>query len=189
MFPSDPATSVYSKVDNHNQRRQHELGLEEVWVTTDAYFRIFTTVIGITTVDTHLALRAEADADSEIRNLSTEQIADLLAGEMLGPRPPRQSTRLKRTVDTAAEEPPVTTCRLEGWPELKTNATYSVSCTECKHKTTRFCVICGVAVCKNGKRHCFEKHVKTREELEAASRTSAMPAAPKDMWGKRRKHV
>ena len=53
---------------------------------------------GITTVDTHLALRAEADADSEILKLHSEQFADLLAGEMLGPRPPRQSTRLKRTV-------------------------------------------------------------------------------------------
>ena len=60
---------------------------------------------------------------------------------MLGPRPPRQSTRLKRTVDTA--EPPDTTCRLEGWPELKTSPTYSVRCTECKHKSTRYCVICG----------------------------------------------
>ena len=53
----------------------------------------------------HLALRAEADAGSEILKLNSEQFADLLAGEMLGPRPPRQSTRLKRTVDTAVEEP------------------------------------------------------------------------------------
>ena len=77
----------------------------------------------------------------------------------------------------------------EYFDDIATFRKVSYSCTECKHKTTRFCVICGVAVCKNGKRHCFEKHVKTREELEAASRTSAMPAAPKDMWGKRRKHV
>jgi hypothetical protein len=41
------------------------------------------------------------------------------------------------------EEPPDTTCRLEGWPELKTSPTYSVRCTECKHKSTRYCVICG----------------------------------------------
>jgi hypothetical protein len=75
-----------------------------VWVTNDAYFRIFTSLIGITTVDTHLALRAEADADSEILKLTSEQFADLLAGEMLAPRPPRQSTRLKRTVDTAVED-------------------------------------------------------------------------------------
>lgn len=112
-------------------------------ITSDAYFRIFTSLIGITTVDTHLALRAEADADSEILKLNSEQFADLLAGEMLGPRPPRQSTRLKRTVDTAVEEPPDTTCRLEGWPELKTSPTYCVRCTECKHKSTRYCVICG----------------------------------------------
>jgi hypothetical protein len=155
-------------------------------ITSDAYFRIFTSLIGITTVDTHLALRAEADADSEILKLNSEQFADLLAGEMFGPRPPRQSTRLKRTVDTAVEEPPDTTCRLEGWPELKTSPTYCVRCTECKHKSTRYCVICGVAVCKTRKRGCFEKHVNTREELEAASRTSAVPIG---MWSKRRKSL
>ena len=105
---------------------------------------------------------------------------------MLGPRPPRQSTRLKRTVDTAVEEPPDTTCRLEGWPELKTSPTYCVRCTECKHESTRYCVICGVAVCKTRKRGCFEKHVNTREELEAASRTSAVPIG---MWSKRRKSL
>jgi hypothetical protein len=130
-----------------------------VWVTNGAYFRIFTSLIGITTADTHLALRAETDADSEILKLSSEQFADLLAGEMLGPRPPRQPTRLKRTVDTAVEEPPDTTCHLEGWPELKTSPMYSVRCTECKHKSTHYCVICGVAVCKTRKRGCFEKHV------------------------------
>lgn len=147
-----------------------------MWVTNDAYFRIFTTLIGITTIDTHLALRAEADPDSEILKLSTEQFADLLAGEMLGPRPPRHSNRRKRTINTAAEETPgYSPCRLEGWPELKTNPTYSVTCTECRKKTTRVCVVCGVAVCKVKDRGCFENHKKSREEIEAADRTSAVP--------------
>lgn len=145
-----------------------------MWVTNDAYFRIFTTLIGITTIDTHLALRAEADPDSEILKLSTEQFADLLAGEMLGPRPPRHSNRRKRTTNTAAG---VSLCRLEGWPELKTNPTYSVTCTECRKKTTRVCVVCGVAVCKVKDRGCFEKHKRSREEIEAADRTSDVRCA------------
>jgi hypothetical protein len=132
MSPSSPATTVRSKVDNHNKRCQHELGLEEVWVTNDAYFRIFTSLIGITAVDTHIALCAVADAYSKILNFSTEQYADLLAGEML---------------------------LRDLWGG------------------------CG----QKRKEALFDTHVNTREELEAASRTFATPAAPSCMWGKRRK--
>jgi len=38
-------------VDCHNQSRQHDLALEECWVTTDAYFRLSTTIIGFTVTD------------------------------------------------------------------------------------------------------------------------------------------
>ena len=39
-------------VDKHNQARQSELALEKKWVTNDPYFRLGTTVVGVTTVDT-----------------------------------------------------------------------------------------------------------------------------------------
>ena len=39
-------------VDVHNQMRQGNLALEECWVTTDGWFRLFTTMIGITVTDT-----------------------------------------------------------------------------------------------------------------------------------------
>jgi hypothetical protein len=55
----------------------------------DAYFRIFISFTGITTVNTHLALRVEADPDSEVLALSTKQFCGMLAGAMLGPRPRR----------------------------------------------------------------------------------------------------
>jgi len=38
-------------VDCHNQGRQHDLALEETWVTTDCYFRLVTTLIGISVTD------------------------------------------------------------------------------------------------------------------------------------------
>jgi hypothetical protein len=38
-------------VDCHNQARQHDLGLEESWVMTDCYFRLVTTLIGISVTD------------------------------------------------------------------------------------------------------------------------------------------
>ena len=38
-------------VDVHNQVRQHNLALEECWVTSDGYFRQWTTFVGITVTD------------------------------------------------------------------------------------------------------------------------------------------
>ena len=39
-------------VDVNNQMRQHALALEECWVTTDGWFRLFTTFVGMTVTDT-----------------------------------------------------------------------------------------------------------------------------------------
>ena len=39
-------------VDKHNQARQFELALEKKWLTDDAYFRLFTTLVGINVTDT-----------------------------------------------------------------------------------------------------------------------------------------
>ena len=54
-----PRPSVISKffnncnsVDVHNHLRQYCLRLEKKWITTDCWFRIFTTILGINVVDT-----------------------------------------------------------------------------------------------------------------------------------------
>ena len=39
-------------VDKHNQARQFELALEKKWLTDNAHFRLFTTMIGISVTDT-----------------------------------------------------------------------------------------------------------------------------------------
>ena len=38
-------------IDSHNQSRQYDLGMEKCWVTTDAYFRLTTTIIGMNVCD------------------------------------------------------------------------------------------------------------------------------------------
>ena len=43
--------SYCNAIDVHNQSRQHDLALEECWVTGDPYFRLCTTMIGITVTD------------------------------------------------------------------------------------------------------------------------------------------
>jgi hypothetical protein len=49
-------------VDVHNQQHQKELRLEKCWVTQDGYFRIITTLIGITVVDAWRAYRFHSNA-------------------------------------------------------------------------------------------------------------------------------
>ena len=39
-------------VDKHNQARQYELALEKKWVTDDCWFRLATTLVGISVTDT-----------------------------------------------------------------------------------------------------------------------------------------
>ena len=52
--PPDVLTSYFSKcnvIDVHNQSRQHDLAIEESWVTSEPYFRLCTTIIGIVVTD------------------------------------------------------------------------------------------------------------------------------------------
>ena len=40
-----------NKIDLHNQARQYEVALEKKWVTQDPYFRLYTSILGMTVVD------------------------------------------------------------------------------------------------------------------------------------------
>ena len=44
-------------IDNHNHLRQFLLALEKMWVTQKAYFRIATTLLGISVVDSYLLIK------------------------------------------------------------------------------------------------------------------------------------
>ena len=50
---------VSNKVDLHNQARQYELKLEKKWVTTNPYFRLYTTMLGMTVIDTWKVMKAK----------------------------------------------------------------------------------------------------------------------------------
>jgi hypothetical protein len=54
-IPRPDLVSQYSsrspKVDNHNQSKHHELMLEELWLTQDCWFRLYTTFFGIHVTD------------------------------------------------------------------------------------------------------------------------------------------
>ena len=74
-----------NKVDVHNQARQHELALEENWVTHDGYFRQWTTFLGICITDLWLLKEqrhhTRVGSEPESRNLL--KFADELAYSLL----------------------------------------------------------------------------------------------------------
>ena len=65
-------------VDMHNQARQFDLGLEKKWVTHNGYFRLYTTILGMTVTDTWKQLKKRDPKYSSIT-----EFADVLAREMI----------------------------------------------------------------------------------------------------------
>ena len=86
-IPRPEVVSIYyggsNEVDVHNQERQSELRLEKHWKTTDGFFRIATTMIGICVTDTWLAVRNGVSGNSRYANMPINQFADLLSKELV----------------------------------------------------------------------------------------------------------
>ena len=64
-----------NKVDSHNHVRQGIIALEKMWVTHDCWFRLVTTLIGITATDAWKASRHQSPGE----DLSAIQFCDRLA--------------------------------------------------------------------------------------------------------------
>ena len=70
-----------NKVDLHNQARQFDLALEKKWVTTDPYFRLYTTEVGMTLVDCWKIYKSHHKLGGSAPSVS--QFADIMALEMI----------------------------------------------------------------------------------------------------------
>jgi hypothetical protein len=66
---------VSNKIDTHNQLRQHELALEELWSTQDCWFRLDTTFIGMTVTDAFQLARYSCSTGSGVRRMSVKDFA------------------------------------------------------------------------------------------------------------------
>ena len=91
-------------VDMHNQARQFDLALEKKWVTQDAYFRLYTTMIGMTVTDTWKILKKRNSSHSSIT-----EFADILAFEMLEHAQVLQNEMQETAVSITNEESSATT--------------------------------------------------------------------------------
>ena len=67
----------------HNQSRQFDLHPEKQWITNDGYFRIATTVFGMTIVDMWHGYRYHLNHQHRHKNLSALQFASILAKDCL----------------------------------------------------------------------------------------------------------
>lgn len=66
---------VSNLVDVHNQLRQSELALEDMWLTKDPWFRIATTLYGMTITDAFLLAKYHASSNSEVKKMSIREFA------------------------------------------------------------------------------------------------------------------
>jgi hypothetical protein len=66
---------VSNKIDTHNQLRQNELGLEQLWMTQDPWFGIVTTIVGMTVTDSYQLARYSASDDAGIKGMGIREYA------------------------------------------------------------------------------------------------------------------
>jgi hypothetical protein len=70
-------------VDVHNELRQHFLALEEKCVTTNCWFQVFTSLVGITLTDCDLAFKDELHDGHEDKNITIKELANIAAHQMI----------------------------------------------------------------------------------------------------------
>ena len=70
-------------IDVLNQQRQKELRLEKFWVTTDGFFRLFTTVFGICVVDCWNGYNFHLDSGHRHKNCELMEYVNMLARDLI----------------------------------------------------------------------------------------------------------
>ncbi len=187
----------FNKVDKHNQLRQSELALEKKWLTTDGWFRLFTTLIGINVVDTMLVLRSESHTSHPFKTMTTKEFTEILAEDLvmnefdgvLSRPKPRTAVRL------AKEAPPVGSQHILKSFGLKSeygllkvgdvDRLHRKRCSICKKKCSTYCgaISClKCALCSSDRegRGCYLEHLdRNGVSIESPDADCLAPRAPK----------
>eukprot|EP00873_Tetraselmis_striata_P017874 jgi/Tetstr1/438138/TSEL_002864.t1 len=125
------------RVDNYNQSRQHDLMLEEVWLTHDCWFRLHTTMAGIHVTDCWKLAKHHPPRHHPLKESTVVNFADLmckaliyngLTGEV---KPTRRTERV--LADITNEPPPLPHSIMHlGKRPGNDNATKQDRCTMCR---------------------------------------------------------
>ncbi len=155
---------VFGKIDLHDRLRQGVLRFEKVWKTTNGFFRMHTTLIGMIVTDSFLTTRTlQPEFDFDIVEFTRKLAADLVrSGKTIAnPLPSRTPAG-------------VTQCALVKFPRKsgkKGGFQKQLACQWCSRqdgnpgiKTSWYCRSCDVALCSptiNDGRQCFAKHIQS----------------------------
>ena len=171
------------RVDAHNQVRQFELALEKKWVTWDAYFRLWSTLIGINTVDAWKATRTGVGPSHPMGNTSIREFTNVLAQQCvtndlgdsrigsgyaahnIGPRV-RPSSRgpiqgddvLRHELVSLGTQPTRPGSTHSHW-RVQRICVYCSRVLREKRVTCFQCNVCQIALCRVP-RECFAMHLK-----------------------------
>jgi len=74
--------TVNNLIDSHNQTRQKLLALEKSWVTTDGFFRIYTTLVGMCVTDAFRAYR-HFTAQKENKDVTLQWFQNCLVADLM----------------------------------------------------------------------------------------------------------
>jgi hypothetical protein len=141
-------------------------------------FRMYTSIFGITVVDTMLAVVAHSHRGHAVRSLTTKDFAERLAEELVDNEfdgaVSRPSTRRKRSVtdvaltmlpaDEGSVRKLVSTGNYSAVRRLKAgekDAVIQLRCDVCLKKCSTYCAAAQcqrVPICATHKRNCFEQH-------------------------------
>jgi hypothetical protein len=181
-------------VDRHNHLRQGELALEKKWHTDDPWFRLFCTLLGMTTIDTMLAARAEVVESSPFKRMSTRDftrrlvealVMNTVDGELS--RPLSHAEKKRKAAAAAVAEAPgpasavlehilVPNEKISSFRDLKPGesdrAKKGASCAQCKksrsfwHCSSPVCSFS--SVCGQADRGCWAEHLKQWDTSEGS---------------------
>ncbi|GMF26894.1 unnamed protein product [Phytophthora lilii] len=170
--------SKFSTVDVHNHLRQGSLALEREWTTMFWGHRLFSTLLGMITVDAYLAYRYEACDESHTDNtvLDFHGFLSQLAHQLIfNDFHSARTTRSNADGSTVEDDMPAPhnieqLIRLPQYAATrKKKYRAQRKCNLCSEKASYYCVDCsdtarGVFYCVCGpqsKRDCFTKHLST----------------------------
>ncbi len=159
------------KVDNHNQARQHDLALEEIWLTQDCWFRLHTTMHGILATDCWKLVRYHLTNNHDMKAISVNDFCDILAKRLIDNNLNNgvtATTRSNLKRPRRAETPEVCDHKPVPLPR-KNGKTKQLRCRWCsvfQNIYTSFtsfkCLDCNVGLCvasnRPGTRDCFDLH-------------------------------
>ena len=184
-------------IDEHNKQRQSLLALEKRWLTKDCWFRLITTVVGMSVVDMHRCyryhqLKIKNKKHEEVDLVKIYKFTDLICGGMKQwkyriERGTTQQKGLERIKgkDGNIDKPPTPKQRLKG----KTiGQPYTLNCFVCRkyldetdnpyYRTTSYwCKDCRMPLCNESRINmdggremtCLEEHYNSEDHFFACN--------------------